>query len=356
MITNLICCFILVAFEIVQYVIFGPLRVSELQHLKETFWDYLVQKGLFVFFILDTKTYEERSPWAVWFTTLGSILLSSKLCRDRFEYLSSSPASKSWQLIKITALMTFLLCGSIFCCAIIPIKDFSTQSLFLLADAIYVLTFVVSIITRFIVLMYDMRPNSALENSASIGYYTDLLFSMAMLSIELLHHSHLLIVSHATMLIRGIFLMKIHTLLMELRRRYRRHKHYLLVVQLMESNFEVASEEDIAKFSDECAICWDSMVTARKLPCGHLFHNFCLRSWLEQDASCPTCRTSFKGQQQQHQVDLIDVVDEQSESEEEFIDTARTHQRNHLFHFDSSRYTNYPILNWLPTISIEGFI
>lgn len=40
----------------------------------------------------------------------------------------------------------------------------------------------------------------------------------------------------------------------------------------------------------ECAICWDAFSTARQLSCGHCFHDSCLRLWLEQDATCPTCR------------------------------------------------------------------
>lgn len=32
------------------------------------------------------------------------------------------------------------------------------------------------------------------------------------------------------------------------------------------------------------------MVTAKKLICGHLFHMHCLRSWLERQHTCPTCR------------------------------------------------------------------
>lgn len=30
--------------------------------------------------------------------------------------------------------------------------------------------------------------------------------------------------------------------------------------------------------------------TPKKLPCGHIFHFYCLRSWLERQQSCPTCR------------------------------------------------------------------
>lgn len=36
--------------------------------------------------------------------------------------------------------------------------------------------------------------------------------------------------------------------------------------------FSVATAEELAANDDDCAICWDSMLTARKLPCGHLFH------------------------------------------------------------------------------------
>lgn len=355
---NTLCCTFLVAFEAIQYIVLGPLRASEQQHLRETFWDYLIQKGLFVFCIIDTKSKEERSAWALWFTMLGSTLLLSKLCKDRFEYLASSPTTKRWPLIKISILMASLLLISLICIIEIPYKDLTTHALLiLLADASYVLTFVISVIARFIVLTYGLGPNSVLENSASVSYFSELFFSMMLVSIEFFHHVHLLIGSHASIMIRGTCLMKIHTLLMEMRRRYRRHKHYMVVVQLMESNFVCATKKDIEKFNDECAICWDSMDSARILPCGHLFHNSCLRSWLEQDTSCPTCRTSFKGQQMQQQDELSDSADDSSsESEDEFNETVRPHQRNHLFHFDSSRYTNHPFLSWLPTISIEGFI
>ena len=35
------------------------------------------------------------------------------------------------------------------------------------------------------------------------------------------------------------------------------------------------------------------MTSAKVLPCGHIFHYTCLRSWLEQSHSCPVCRASL---------------------------------------------------------------
>ncbi|OMH80627.1 E3 ubiquitin-protein ligase AMFR [Zancudomyces culisetae] len=31
-----------------------------------------------------------------------------------------------------------------------------------------------------------------------------------------------------------------------------------------------------------------------RLPCGHLFHRFCLRKWLERHPLCPLCRSTLK--------------------------------------------------------------
>jgi len=54
-----------------------------------------------------------------------------------------------------------------------------------------------------------------------------------------------------------------------------------------------ATEKELADYSDDCAICRDSMSSAKVLPCGHIFHLFCIRSWLEHHSSCPTCRRSL---------------------------------------------------------------
>jgi hypothetical protein len=33
--------------------------------------------------------------------------------------------------------------------------------------------------------------------------------------------------------------------------------------------------------------------TIKKLPCDHIFHRNCLRSWFQRQQTCPTCRTSI---------------------------------------------------------------
>ncbi|CAG8526061.1 2817_t:CDS:2 [Ambispora gerdemannii] len=61
----------------------------------------------------------------------------------------------------------------------------------------------------------------------------------------------------------------------------------------MQSQYPNATESELEEYNDDCAICRESMSCAKKLPCGHMFHLSCLRSWLEYHGSCPTCRRSF---------------------------------------------------------------
>ena len=38
------------------------------------------------------------------------------------------------------------------------------------------------------------------------------------------------------------------------------------------SRFPRATAEELETFGDHCAICWEDMLEARRLPCSHLFH------------------------------------------------------------------------------------
>lgn len=350
-VTPTICLFIVINYFLIKYLVFGKLRVPEQQHQNKAIWDYFLQKIVLIFLILDAKNFQERLPWILWYFVIGTILLLSTLSKDRFEYLSASPSIKNWSLLKIDFLMGILLLFTIISTSAVLLKpSTSTHKLLLLADSTYTLSFVTSVIWRFLVLTYDMRTYSLWENRATIIYYSDLIFATILFTIDVLHNIHILLL--CAFPIRFWCLRNIHKILSDIRRRYRRHRNYLSIVQLMESNFPMATNEDMDKNCDDCAICWDEMKAARKLPCGHLFHHSCLRSWLEQDTSCPTCRTCLKA----HHDVLIDDIEDRSEGEDEFTETTRPHQRNHFFHFDSSRYTNNPFLSWLPTISIEGFV
>jgi E3 ubiquitin-protein ligase synoviolin len=67
---------------------------------------------------------------------------------------------------------------------------------------------------------------------------------------------------------------------------------YRRAVSGMDRRYPDASPEDLQQVDSICIVCRDEMETGKKLPCGHILHAECLRSWLQQDPSCPLCRKS----------------------------------------------------------------
>ncbi|KAL3288044.1 hypothetical protein HHI36_002496 [Cryptolaemus montrouzieri] len=186
------------------------------------------------------------------------------------------------------------------------------------------------------------EENKFWERRGPIIYYTELGFEMTALIIDLVHHLHMLVWSNIFLSMASLVIcMQLRYLFHEIQRRYKKHRNYLWVRNHLEQNYPMASSEELAQNSDNCAICWEKMESARILPCEHLFHNTCLLSWFEQATSCPTCRMALNIQSPS--AARLESSDLQADQPQPV-----RRQLNHFFHFDGSRY-----VSWLPSFSVE---
>ncbi|XP_009871430.1 PREDICTED: LOW QUALITY PROTEIN: E3 ubiquitin-protein ligase AMFR-like [Apaloderma vittatum] len=340
--------------KLIQCMVFGPLRVSERQHLKDKFWNFIFYKFIFIFGVLNVQTVEEVVMWCLWFSGLVFLHLMVQLCKDRFEYLSFSPTTPMSSHIRVLTLLIAMLlscCGLAVVCGIIGYTHGMHTLAFMAAESLLVTVRTAHVILRYVIHLWDLNHEGTWEGKGTYVYYTDFVMELILLSLDLMHHIHMLLFGNIWLSMASLVIfMQLRYLFHEVQRRIRRHKNYLRVVGNMEARFAVATPEELAVNNDDCAICWDSMQSARKLPCGHLFHNSCLRSWLEQDTSCPTCRMSLNITDSHHVRE-----DHQRENlDENLVPVAvaegrpRLNQQNHFFHFDGSR-----IASWLPSFSVE---
>ncbi|XP_051485200.1 E3 ubiquitin-protein ligase AMFR isoform X2 [Apus apus] len=351
---NTACCVLMLVAKLIQCTVFGPLRVSERQHLKDKFWNFIFYKFIFIFGVLNVQTVEEVVMWCLWFSVLVFLHLMVQLCKDRFEYLSFSPTTPmSSHMQVLTLLVTMLLscCGLAVVCAVVGYTHGMHTLAFMAAESLLVTVRTAHVILRYVIHLWDLNHEGTWEGKGTYVYYTDFVMELTLLSLDLMHHIHMLLFGNIWLSMASLVIfMQLRYLFHEVQRRIRRHKNYLRVVGNMEARFAVATPEELAANNDDCAICWDSMQSARKLPCGHLFHNSCLRSWLEQDTSCPTCRMSLNITDSHHVRE-----DHQRENLDENLGPVavaegrpRLNQHNHFFHFDGSR-----IASWLPSFSVE---
>ena len=104
----------------------------------------------------------------------------------------------------------------------------------------------------------------------------------------------------------------------------------------MNSRFEaVTDEKELEDAGATCIICRDTMEVhgingdCKKLPlCGHIFHKHCLREWLVQQQSCPTCRGDIQQNEARARA-LAKEAEEERQNQEEtekdiHIDTIRS--------------------------------
>eukprot|EP00347_Sterkiella_histriomuscorum_P023911 403332960 len=86
---------------------------------------------------------------------------------------------------------------------------------------------------------------------------------------------------------------------------------------------------------EDCAICKEAMRTARKLPCNHCFHWFCIIQLIESGSkNCPICRAEFNN-----------VNRQQANANQNGQNNNNAPNGNSIFNFRLSR--------WLPNISIR---
>lgn len=350
MVNTAYCCLILLG-KLVQKVVFGELRVSEQQHLKDKFWNFLFYKFIFIFGVMNVQTMEEVVLWVAWFTVLGFFHLLTQLSKDRFEYVSFSPTTPRIIHIKLLSLLCVIVlscCGLLFVSVMTGFTMGITIFAFMAAECVLLALRTLYVVARYCLHLIDMNLEGVWENRATYVYYTELIFELAALSIDFGHHVHMLLWGNILLSMASLVIcMQLRYLFYEFQRRIKRHQNYRRVVKNMEQRFSMATLEEINANDDDCAVCWEKLETARKLPCGHLFHNSCLRSWLEQDTSCPTCRKSLS--------------DRPSTDSNGNVPNARDHEANvpspnpvgnqttnHFFHFDGSRY-----VSWLPSFSVE---
>nr|KAF7404407.1 hypothetical protein H0235_015101 [Vespula pensylvanica] len=342
-------CVLILLGKTIQKLVFGDLRVSERQHLKDKFWNFVFYKFIFVFGVLNVQYMDEVVLWCAWFTALGFLSLLSQLCKDRFEYLSFSPTTPGWSHARLLGLLAGILAFSAFMlllctAAVFFLVTFNTFA-FMAAECILLAVRTIHVILRYVIHLYDTRgagtsSQRSWDKRGPLTYYTDLASELTALAVDFFHHVHMLLWSNIFLSMASLVIcMQLRYLFYEIQRRITKHRNYLAVLSHMEQNYPMASQDELANNSDNCAICWEKMETARKLPCGHLFHNSCLQSWLEQDTSCPTCRLALS-MQANHRENTPELALEPQ--------TPTRRNDNHFFHFDGSRY-----VSWLPSFSVE---
>ncbi|KAI1898989.1 hypothetical protein AGOR_G00078060 [Albula goreensis] len=259
--------------KFMRKVFFGQLRAAEMEHLIERSW-YAVTETCLAFTVF-------RDDFSPRFVALFTLLLFLKcfhwLAEDRVDFMERSP-NISW-IFHFRVLSLMLLLGII-------TRGASVQLVFGFEYAI-LMTMVLTTFIKYTLHTIDLQSENPWENKAVYMLYTELftgfikvLLYMAFMTIMIKVHTFPLFAIRPMYLAMRQFKKAVTDAIMSRR-----------AIRNMNTLYPDATPEDLQATDNVCIICREEMVTgAKKLPCNHIFHSSCLRSWFQRQQTCPTCR------------------------------------------------------------------
>ncbi|OAY44580.1 ERAD-associated E3 ubiquitin-protein ligase HRD1B [Manihot esculenta] len=272
--------------QLTKSIFLGSLREAEVERLNEQSWRE-VMEILFAITIF-------RQDFSVTFLAMVTALLLIKalhwLAQKRVEYIETTPSVPTLSHIRIVSFLGFLLLlDSLFLYSSVKFLIETRQasvSLFFSFEYMILATTTISTFVKYIFYVSDMLMEGQWEKKAVYTFYLELIR-------DLLHLSMYLCFFLVIFMNYGV---PLH-LIRELYETFRNFKirvadyiRYRKITSNMNDQFPDATPEELNASDATCIICREEMTTAKKLICGHLFHVHCLRSWLERQHTCPTCR------------------------------------------------------------------
>ncbi|XP_038620787.1 E3 ubiquitin-protein ligase synoviolin [Tachyglossus aculeatus] len=272
--------------KVMGKVFFGQLRAAEMEHLLERSW-YAVTETCLAFTVF-------RDDFSPRFVALFTLLLFLKcfhwLAEDRVDFMERSP-NISWLFhCRILSLMV-LLAGLDFLFVShayhsILTRGASVQLVFGFEYAI-LMTMVLTVFIKYVLHSVDLQSENPWDNKAVYMLYTELftgfikvLLYMAFMTIMIKVHTFPLFAIRPMYLAMRQFKKAVTDAVMSRR-----------AIRNMNTLYPDATAEELQATDNVCIICREEMVSgAKRLPCNHIFHTSCLRSWFQRQQTCPTCR------------------------------------------------------------------
>lgn len=268
---------------------FGTLRAAELEHLVEKVW-YAVTETCLAFTVF-------RDDFSPKFIALFTLLLFLKsfhwLLEDRVDYMERSPVITWLFHLRVMTLLGLLFSINLtmidYAFITTATKGPSVQVIFGFEYAI-LLTVVINITVKYVLHTIDLQSENPWDDKPVFLLYTELVIGLLKV---------ILYVTFVTLMIK-LFTLPLFALrpmyysMRDFKKAFRDIVMSRRAIRNMNTLYPDATPEELAAADNVCIICREEMVAAsKKLPCNHIFHTACLRSWFQRQQTCPTCRLNI---------------------------------------------------------------
>ena len=287
---NLAICLTMITFKTITSIFLGKLRDAEYEVLSENARYAFTETCLALTYFRD----ELNLKVAGLFVALLVSKIFHWLCKERITYMESTQNTPFLKHIRLIALKLLLLSVDM---AFVSVALHSIQtrgpSVWLLFgfEFLCLVVNIYAIFTRYILHIVDLMTPGGWMNKETYVFYLELTAEVARVFVYVAFFFILFTYY-------GIPLHIFRDLYMSVKNLIRRINEFCQarnITSRMDELFPDATEEELVD-RPICIICREDMTfgqRVKKLQCGHLFHFQCLRTWLERQQSCPTCRQAI---------------------------------------------------------------
>jgi len=287
----------IVVCKIIQKIFFGPLRAIEIEHLYERSWYAVTELCL----ALTVFRGEFSAKFALLLTVLIIMKIFHWLMQDRIDFMEQGINQSLLFHVRICSVIIILLLLDtlMFVWSLDYTLKFGISMVIVLGFEYTILwSNALTGLLKYILHSIDLRRENPWENKSMYIFYIDLIREFFVLVCYIVFFA---VIVHRY----GLPLHLIRDLYVTFRsfiQHCRDLIHYKKATRNMNERYPNATAEDLTESDNICIICREEMTiqadnnssdVPKKLRCGHIFHLRCLKSWLERQQSCPTCRCSL---------------------------------------------------------------
>ena len=301
--TNMFLVLTLVSGKVLQTLFFGRLRAIEVEHLYERAWYAVTESCLAMTIFRD----EFDTRFFLFFTLLLATKIFHWLAQDRIEYMEQTTEVARTFHIRMSSIIGCLLAADLVMVSFCMRRVFATgpnvMIMFAFEFAILAAT-ILAVAGKYCLNLVEARYTETWDNKSAYVFYLELLTDFIKLVTYVAFFATI-------MTFYGIPLHIVRDLYVTLRSfttKCRNFMRFRRATQDMDARYPNATVAELDATGDKtCIVCREDMVHAshpipenepahnaldnpKKLPCGHILHFRCLRSWLERQQSCPMCR------------------------------------------------------------------
>ncbi|KRY52537.1 E3 ubiquitin-protein ligase synoviolin B [Trichinella britovi] len=289
--------------KLFQMIFFGSLHRFEQEHIADRAM-FAVTETCLAFTIFR----DDFSPrFVAQFTQLFFFKCFHWMAEERIDYMERSPVVTTLFCARIMGLIAILSAVDSYHIShayFTTLQKGATPQIVFGFEYAILLTVVFHIAVKYVLHRVDLRQPHPWENKAVYLLY----FELVIVFLRVLLYAIFICV---TMQLHTFPLFSIRPMYLALKTLKKAIMDAILsqrAIRNMNSLYPDVTAEDLSRGDCVCIICREDITErAKKLPCNHIFHISCLRSWFQRQQTCPICRLNVlqlrqtERQQQQQQ-------------------------------------------------------